>query len=442
MLLEPFKQDAVFDIIYDPEIFYAEAHQIIYMAMLALLQRGDKIDLLTVTAQIRKANMLDLVGNEYYLNTLAMSVVSSAHIENHSRLLIELYMRRELAKKCGAAFNASFDGTLDIFDIVAETEENIDRIKNSVVTKPYRHVSKGIYDLQKKTEDLIARKVELVGINTGFKELNQYTEGWQKQNVYIVAARPGVGKTAFTLNTALRCLSDPVYGGPVGIFNLEMSEEEILKRITSAASGVKIKNISKPKSLSEEERLLLMKAQERIAKMRLYIDDTAGLTLRELSLKARRMVRRDGVKLIIIDYLQLLEVEDFAGNREQQIAKASRTIKKLAKSLDIRIIALSQMTRSSERDDRAPELSDLRESGAIEQDASLVMFLWRPNKQRLKEKPHLAGKILGMIKKNRHGENDVEVIFHVDNAIQRWTDEEPVHRSGTMIPDPIEELPF
>lgn len=441
-LLERDKQDELFDIINDHEVFYKDAHQIVFMAMHSLYNRGEAIDLITLTDHLRKSGFLDSVGGAYELTKLTMSVVSSAHLEIHARLILEKYMGRELIRVGGAMVNSGYDESTDVFEALDYAEDKLDKLKNKIITKPYSHVSKGVMESRERIAELKEKNMQFTGITTGFRPLDNLTSGWQKPDLIVVAARPGVGKTAFTLNAAIKCAASKTYGGPVGIFNLEMNHSQLINRMVACISGVKLKHISNPSLMSAAEAIEMEKGFDNLAALKIYIDDTAGLTLNELRSKARKMKRKEGIVLLIVDYLQLMQVDGFTGNREQEISKISRGLKKLAKELEIPIIALSQMNRDVDKEDRAPELADLRESGAIEQDADIVMFLWRPSPKRIKARPELAGKILGMVKKHRNGECD-EVLFHVDNSIQRWLDEEPTIYSGTFIPDQsLENLPF
>lgn len=259
------------------------------------------------------------------------------------------------------------------------------------------------------------------GVATGFPTLNEITGGLQGGDLIIIAARPSVGKTAFTISMALNIAADELHGGPVALFNLEMAEDQVIQRQLANTSGILMDHIKKPKKLDATEMQRLKDAGAKLSARKIFIDDTAGLTLSEFRTKARRLVKKEGVVAIILDYLQLMESDnERQGNREQEVSKISRGLKKIGKELKVPIIALSQMTRGIDTQNRAPQLSDLRESGAIEQDADLVMFLYRPPKEITDAKPQLKGKILGSIKKHRNGACDDDIIFDANNKIQRW----------------------
>ena len=434
-MLEYETMETLFEIIPDPEIFYVDAHQKIYSAIRKVYESGRKVDLLTVTEQLRKTNDLESIGGAGYLARLTMAVLSSAHLEDHARIIIEKHLGRNLIRIGAEAMNNGYDVSVDIFDAMETAENKMYLLSSIGVKKQVKSVSQGVIRTMKKISRLIDSNVDFTGVNTGFPPLNECTGGWQKTDLIILAARPSVGKTAFAINTALNAAFDSQYGGPVAIFSLEMDEDQIIQRMLSCISGVLLDHIRKPKKLTKEELERLEIAGKQLSKINIQIDDTAGLTTMELRAKARKLKSKYDIKLIVIDYLQLMECDrDKWENREQQISKISRDLKKLAKDLDIPVIALSQMSRGVDTSNREPQLSDLRESGAIEQDADLVMFLYRPSKDTLDKKPHLEGKVLGTIKKHRNGALD-DMVFNANNRIQRWTENSGFIISGTGIPD-------
>lgn len=424
MILETDKQEDVFGIIPAAECFYVDAHQKIYAAMLEMKDQGMMIDLLTLTEQLRKREELEIVGGAHMVTKLASAVVSSAHAETHAYIVMEKFLSRELIRMGGDAITSGYDDTEDVFESIEAAEQRLDDLKNRAIIQPYKHVSRGVRVLQQTIYEQRDQKLEITGVTSGYRSLDGKIGGWEKGNVYVVAARPGVGKTGFALNLALNCVADRKYGGPVGIFNLEMSEEEINKRFVACLSGVPLDLINTPMRMTQNDQQQLDRSFSRLSTMPIFIDDTAGLTITQLSAKAAKMVRKDKVKLIIIDYLQLMESDRYANSREQEVSKISRDIKKLSKRLSVPIIALSQLSRQSEINNKEPGLADLRESGAIEQDASMVMFLWRPDKEMVKKKSEYAGKIAGLIRKNRHGVNNEDVLFTVNESIQKWEDSE------------------
>jgi replicative DNA helicase len=365
---------------------------------------------------------LEAVGGAHFITQLSQAILSSAHLETHARLIIEKHLGRELIKIGGEAVYNGYDQSLDVFEAMEKTEIKMYQLSSLGVKKKVKPVKQAVMETLMKISKLKDRNVDFTGVNTGFPPLNECTGGWQSSDLIIIGARPSVGKTAFAINTGLNAAADPEYGCPVALFSLEMDVDQLIQRMLSCISAVPLDHIRKPKKMDREEMERVEKAGIRLSNMKIHIDDTAGLTSMELRAKCRKLVSQDGVGLIIIDYLQLMECDKDKGeNREQQISKISRDLKKMAKDLNVPVIALSQMSRSVDTQNREPQLSDLRESGAIEQDADLVMFLYRPTEKALEKKPDLKGKVLGTIKKNRQGAL-ADVVFDANNRIQRWTE--------------------
>ncbi len=422
-LLEMDALETVFEIIQDPEVFYADNHQRIFSAIKKLYDSGSKVDLLTVAERLRKDGDLEAIGGPHALAKMTDAVTSSAHVEEHARIVVEKHLARELIRIGNEAIQNGYNPAVDVFKAMETAEVKMYQLSSVGVKKKVKRIAQVVNETAKTMLSIIDRNVDFTGINTGFPSLNKCTGGWQKTDLIILAARPSVGKSALTVNLALNAAMDTVYGGGVAIFSLEMSAEQICQRMTSAMSRVYFDKIKNPKKMDAIDNEAYQRASRKLAELPIFIDDTAGLTSMELRTKVRKLVSQDDVRIVFVDYLQLMESDGNSrnGNREQEISKISRELKKLAKDCNIPIIALSQMSRGVDTQNREPQLSDLRESGAIEQDADIVMFLYRPGEKTIEQKPHLKGAILGTIKKNRNGALE-EVIFSANNQIQHWTE--------------------
>jgi replicative DNA helicase len=380
VMLEKDKLAEVLEIIQSVECFYVDANQKIYAAIRRLFDKGMPVDLLTVTEELRKNNELELVGGAYYLTRLTMSVVSSAHVEAHARIIMEKFIQRELIRISGNVISDAYEDSTDVFDLLDKAESNLYEITDKHLRKNFKSMKDVLVATIHEIEESKNKKEDLTGVPSGFVPLDQLTNGWQKTDLIILAARPSVGKTAFSLNLAMNAAMNSTKQFPVAVFSLEMGSGQIVKRMLSAVTDVSMESISRGR-MEEHEFIQLTQRMNKLAKAPIYLDDQAALNIFELRAKARRLKQRHDIQMIIIDYLQLMQGNtDKGGNREQEISKISRDLKALAKELEIPIIALSQLNRSveSRKESKVPQLSDLRESGAIEQDADLVMFLYRP----------------------------------------------------------------
>ena len=426
-LVERTALEDVLEIVGASDIFYQERHAKIFDCMRTMVDSGRQVDLLTVTQELRGRDELEAVGGAFYLTQLLNKVVTTAHTEDHTRIVLEKYILREVIRVAGSALGQAYGAGADCFEVLESAEKGLYDVASLGIRKNVAKVGSVVAEMMRRLQVNITSKIDFTGVQTGFSGLNALTGGWQRPDLIIVAARPSVGKSAFTINTALASAMDLLYGGGAAIFNLEMGDVSIVERMVAAVSGVTLDHIKRPQRLLPGELERISAAATRIAHLPIYIDDTAGLTLSELRSKARRLKRKHDIKVIVLDYLQLMESGNAEsrnpGNREQEISKISRGLKKLAKDLDIPIIALSQMNRQIDTANREPQLSDLRESGAIEQDADVVMFLWRASDKMLAEKPYLRGKVLCSVKKHRNGALD-EFVFNAENEIQRWTEYE------------------
>lgn len=381
IMLEKSAFDTVVEIL-KPECFYVDAHQRIYRAMQGLQQKNQPIDILTVVEELRMREELDLVGGPYYVTRLTNSVVSSANIETHSRIILQKFIQRELIRISGEIISDSYEDSTDVFDLLDEAESKLFEITNNHLRKNFDSIDSVLVKTVQRIEDMRNRDEDITGVPSGFASLDRVTYGWQNTDLIILAARPSVGKTAFALNLARNASLNATKPTPVAVFSLEMSASQLVQRILSAESEIWLEKIARGKLEDHEMKQLYAKGIQRLAKAPIFIDDTAALNIFELRAKCRRLKNKHNIGLIIIDYLQLMSgTGERNSNREQEISKISRDLKGLAKELQVPIIALSQLSREVEKrkdGDKMPQLSDLRESGAIEQDADMVMFLYRP----------------------------------------------------------------
>lgn len=381
VMLEKEKLAEVLEIIQSPECFYVDAHQKIYAAIRRLFDKGMPVDLLTVTEELRKSNELEIVGGAYFLTRLTMSVLSSAHVESHARIVMEKFIQRELIRISGGIISDAYEDSTDVFDLLDKAESGLYEITDKHLRKNFKSLSSVLGDTVKEIEEAKNKQEDVTGVPTGYKGLDRLTSGWQSNALIIVAARPSVGKTAFCLNLAMNAAMHTQKPFPVAFFSLEMGAGELVKRMLACVTEVSMDAITKGR-MQEHEFIQMTQRMNKLSTAPIYIDDQAALNIFELRAKARRLKQRHDIQMIVIDYLQLMQADvNKGGNREQEISKISRDLKALAKELSIPIIALSQLNRSVEtrsKESKVPQLSDLRESGAIEQDADMVMFLYRP----------------------------------------------------------------
>lgn len=359
--------DSISEVRLRPEMFYKEAHQKIFESILELANNG-QCDMVLLTNDLRKKNQLDSVGGPVYLLDLTNRVFTNQLLYEHSLMVKQAFIAREYIRIGQELVNRGF--TDDIMDIMEYAETELFKLSDFTQAKEPRHISLSVDEVLKDTEMIYKKEKSLIGIPSGYSAIDRITGGWQPGNLIIVAGRPSMGKTAL----ALALTSNPAkLGYPVGIFSLEMSDRELATRYLSGESGYS-------NTMIRNARLDLTKLcadSHAVANQPIYIDDTPAITLFELRSKIKKLILKQGVKLVIIDYLQLMTAE--AGSREQEVSKISRGLKAISKEFNIPVIALSQLNRGVEdRPDKKPRLSDLRESGAIEQDADIVCFVYRP----------------------------------------------------------------
>lgn len=377
--------DEVIDIL-QPDAFYKEAHRHIFEAIFQLFTDSQPVDLLTVSAQLKKNGKLEPAGGDFYLIQLTQKISSSAHIEFHSRIILQKYIQRSLIRISAEIIDASYDDSTDVFDLLDQAESRLYEVTQGNIKRSSETAQNLVIQAKKRIEEIASRE-GLSGVATGFEKLDKVTSGWQPSDLIIIAARPGMGKTAFVLSMARNMAID--FGQPVAIFSLEMSSVQLITRLISSETGLSSEKLRTGKLEKHEWEQLSIKVKN-LEKAPLYIDDTPSLSIFDLRAKSRRLASQYGIKLIIVDYLQLMTAGGSSkggGNREQEISSISRNLKALAKELNVPVIALSQLSRAVETRgaSKRPLLSDLRESGAIEQDADIVSFIYRPEYYKIEE---------------------------------------------------------
>lgn len=395
-----------------PESFYHPKHQSIYKAIMELFDRSEPVDILTVTSQLKKNGELEVAGGAYYVSELTTTVNSSANIEAHTRIVQEQAIKRELISIASQIEKDAYEETTDVFELLDKTEQSLYKVSEANIKKNYADMRTILRGALKELEEKRGNDSALTGVPSGFTQLDRLTSGWQKSDLVILAARPGMGKTAFVVSAMRNAAVD--FQKPVAIFSLEMSAIQLVNRLICAEAELDSEKIKKG-TLEEFEWQQLHHKIRKLDDAPIYIDDTPALSIRELRTKCRRLKVKHNIQMIIIDYLQLMSGEGGAkgsqGNREQEISAISRALKNLAKELEVPVIALSQLSRAVETrgGDKRPQLSDLRESGAIEQDADMVIFLYRPEYYKIDQDENgnsLKGVGEVIVAKHRNGSLD------------------------------------
>ena len=391
-----------------PETFYEPRNQKVYQAIQTLSMEDHPVDIMTVTEELKKEGTINDVGGPGYILELSSRVASSAHIEYHAKILAQKFLARQLISFSSVIETKAFDETVDVDELMQEAEGSLFEISQKNMRQDYTHINPVVKDAVSILQKAAANKGGLTGLSTGYTKLDDYTSGWQPSDLVIIAGRPAMGKTSFALSLAKNIAVD--LQEPIAFFSLVMTNVQLVNRLISNVceiSGKKILN----GQLDDEEWSRLDKSISALQNAPIYIDDTPGMSIFELRTKARRLVREKGVKIIMIDYLQLMNASGARfGSRQEEVSTISRSLKGLAKELNIPVLALSQLNRTVENRDglegKRPQLSDLRESGAIEQDADMVLFVHRPEYYRLfqDEKGNdLRGKAQIIIAKHRKG---------------------------------------
>jgi replicative DNA helicase len=368
-----------------PASFYKEGHQHIYKAICDLFEKSHPIDLLTVTEELKKLGTLEVVGGPYQLVELTNRVASSANIEFHARIIAQKFIQRELIRSSTETIRAAYEDTVDVFDLLDSAEQNLFNITEQNLSRGSLGMSTLVNMAVKQLEEMSGKEEGLTGVPTGFLGLDQLTSGWQPSDLIIIAARPGMGKTAFTMAVARNAAIE--FNKGVAFFSLEMSSLQLVNRLISMETEIPSEKLRKGQ-LEDYEWQQLHAQVDKLSNVPLFIDDTPGISIFELRAKCRRLKMQHDIQMVVVDYLQLMTGGgDNKGNREQEISMISRGLKGLAKELSVPVIALSQLSRAVETrgGSKRPQLSDLRESGAIEQDADIVSFIYRPEYYQILE---------------------------------------------------------
>ncbi|ALM06640.1 DNA helicase [Sediminicola sp. YIK13] len=407
MMIDKKGVDEVIDILH-PDVFYKDAHRFIYEAIFKLFETSEPVDLLTVSSQLKKDGKLEAAGGDFYLIKLTQKVASSAHIEFHARIILQKYIQRSLIKISSEIIQEAYEDATDVFDLLDTAEAKLYDVTQGNLKRSAETAQNLVIQAKKRIEE-IAGKEGLSGVPSGFDKLDKLTSGWQPSDLIIVAARPGMGKTALTLSMARNMAVNNNI--PVAFFSLEMSSVQLITRLISSETGLSSEKLRTGKLEKHEWEQLNVKVKA-LENAPLFIDDTPSLSIFDLRAKARRLASQHGIKMIVIDYLQLMTAggSQKGGNREQEISTISRNLKALAKELNCPVIALSQLSRAVETrgGSKRPILSDLRESGAIEQDADIVAFIYRPEYYKIDEwdddeRTPTAGQGEFIVAKHRNG---------------------------------------
>lgn len=406
LMLEKDALTNVIDIL-KPENFYKDANKEIYQSIIDLFNDSEPIDLLTVTSQLKKNGKLEYVGGSFYVTQLTTRVNSASNIEYHARIILEQSIKRQLIEVSGEVQKEAYEDTTDVFDLLDNTEQSLFDISESHIRKNYSQV-KGL--MKEAIDELQAKKTRkdgITGVPSGFIDLDNITSGWQPSDLVIIAGRPSMGKTAFVLSMMRNASID--HEMPIALFSLEMSSLQIVNRLISSEAELDSDKIKKG-NLKDYEWQQLLHKTDQLNNAKIFIDDTPALSILELRAKSRRLKSQHDIQCIIVDYLQLMSGEygKSSGNREQEIASISRSLKAIAKELNVPVLALSQLSRAVETrgGDKRPVLSDLRESGSIEQDADMVLFIYRADRYDITEDEDgnlTAGVAEVLLRKNRNG---------------------------------------
>lgn len=409
MMLEKSAIDDCIQIIHQYS-FYDPKHQLIFKAIQDLFASTNPVDLVTVTSKLQKNGELAAAGGAGYISSLTNRVASSAHIQFHARIITEKFIKRELIKVSSEIIRDSYDDTRDVFELLNSAESNLFEIAEKNMSKQVSEIKDLLGEAVQEIEKASKNSDGISGVASGFHDLDKITAGWQRSDMIVLAARPGMGKTAFVLSMARNTAID--HNNAVAIFSLEMSSVQLVKRLIASESRIDFVKLRKGE-LKDHEFQQMHSRIAKLASAPIFIDDTPGLSIFDFRAKCRRLKAQHDVKLIIIDYLQLMSAKDGKGygNREQEISTISRSIKEIAKELDVPIIALAQLSRAVESrgGPKRPLLSDLRESGAIEQDADIVSFIYRPETYGITDEKGESTQGLAeiIIAKHRNGQTGI-----------------------------------
>jgi len=434
MMLEKDAVSAVIDIL-SPAVFYKDSHKKIMGSIASLFAKSEPVDILTVTNELKSTGELEMVGGPYYITMLTSRIASTANVEYHARIILQKHIQRELIRISSNIIKDAFEDTTDVFDLLDRAERNLFAVSESNLRRSFEDMPSLIKQAILDIENAKDADEHLRGVPSGYVDLDRITSGWQKSDLIILAARPSMGKTAFALNMARNVAVE--FNKPVAFFSLEMSAIQLVTRLISSETELKSDKLKRGDLAGHEWQQLTDKVSN-LVEAKMFIDDTPALSIFELRAKCRRLKQQHDIQMVFIDYLQLMSGgADNKGNREQEISQISRSLKALAKELNVPVLALSQLSRAVETrpgQAKRPILSDLRESGAIEQDADLVLFIYRAEYYKIDEFEDgspTQGVSEIIIAKHRNGAvGDVKLRFIADFA--KFED---FAQGGTFIPD-------
>ena len=436
ILIESSAIDIVADLL-KAEMFYSGAHQQIYNAIIKLYNTSRPIDIMTVAHELKQSGKLESSGGNYAIAQLTSRVASSANIEYHARIVAQKFVQRELIKSSSETINACYSDENDIFDTLSKCDLIRDEMLNKITVKKETNNSDLLYSTLMDLEKVPDNENGIAGVPSGISAIDRITGGWQKSDLIIIAARPAMGKSSFVLSIALNAARN--YKIPVAFFSLEMSSNQLMLKQMSINTGISLQKFRK-RQLTELDWMQIQFQTDEISETNVFWDDTPGISVTELRAKCRKLKRRENIGLIVIDYLQLMTTGEKRGgmNREQEISLISRSLKGLAKEIDVPVLALSQLSRAVESrpgaNGKKPMLSDLRESGAIEQDADIVSFIYRPEYYGIDETDSglsTEGLAELIIAKHRNGAVD-DVLMHFNKETTEFSDFKPIF---TFIPE-------
>lgn len=396
-----------------PEDFYREAHRVIFEVIVHLANKGEPVDMITVSEELTRRSMLEKIGGLSYLTSLANSVPTSANMEYYAKIVAEKSLLRSIISVATNIVGMGYEGTEEVDVILDEAEKQIFQISQKRNTKGFISLKTILIETFERIEKLYESKGGVTGLSTGFRDFDRMTAGLQRSDLIILAARPSMGKTTFALNIARYVAVDAKI--PVMVFSLEMSKEQLALKLLCSEAGVDNQRI-RTGTLMDTDWPRLSHALGSLSEASIFIDDTAGISVLEIRAKARRIKAEHGLGLIVIDYLQLMQSRSRTENRQQEVSDISRSLKSLARELNVPVIALSQLSRAVEqRADKKPNLSDLRESGSLEQDADLVAFLYREDYYNPETEKKNTTELL--ISKQRNGPTgSVDLFFQKEHS--------------------------
>jgi replicative DNA helicase len=428
----------------DEDTFYKESHRLIFQAMIALFDRSEPVDLVTLTEELRRRGVLEKIGGSYYLTDLTNQVTSAANIEYHAKIVLEKALMRQLIASSNEISGRAYEDTEDAFDLLDEAEQKIFKISERHLKRSFMSMNQALHQTMEMLESIHGKHSGVTGVPTGFTAVDNITGGFQKSDLVVIAGRPAMGKTAFVLSCARNAAIE--YDAGVAFFSLEMSSQQLVLRLICAEARVDQHKVRTGR-LPEDEWKFLSTRIGKLAKAKLFIDDTPSLGILELRAKARRLKAEHDIQMVVVDYLQLMQGPKGLDSREREISSISRSLKALAKELDVPVLALSQLNRAVEaRSDKRPQLADLRESGAIEQDADVVIFVHRPEMYGIKEEggESTEGVAEIIVGKQRNGPVDTAKMTFIktyarfeSRALQQFTGYEPADSTEDESPTPF-----